>query len=814
MTISPGDQVGRYQIRALLGAGGMGQVYLAHDVQLDRPIALKLLPHDVTTNPDRLRRFKLEARATSALNHPHILTIYEIGEADGAHFIATEFIDGVTLRLHIARNTLKIGDALDLAIQMSSALTAAHEARIVHRDIKPENVMLRKDGYVKVLDFGLAKVAERASVDSEALTLAETDPGVVMGTVGYMSPEQARGLPVDARTDIFSMGVVLYEMLTGRSPFAGNSSSSVLVSILEREPPPLSRFIQDAPSELQRIITRSLAKLRDERYQTIRDFYVDLKNFKQEFEFNLKLQRSTEWRESPLHGSEIQPEGGSESGATIIGRIANTTREPQSDLYNDLNPTQQRASQTASRRLSRDEPIDSLAVLPLVNASHDPNAEYLSDGITESIINSLSQLPQLRVMARSTVFRYKGQEVDPIEVGNALDVRAVMLGRVLQVGDQLVIKTELVDVVDGAHLWGAQYNRQPADILAVQDEISGEIVQKLRLRLTGEDHRKRLVKRYTDDTEAYQLYLKGRFYTRKATREGLHRGIAYFDQAISIDPTYALAYSGLAEAYYGLSSAHLPPKEAMPKARAAALKALEMDDTLAEAHASLGLVKVFYDWDWAGAETEYRRAIELNPGYASAHHWYGWYLALMGRLDQATAEMKRAQELDPLSLEITADLGLSFFFARQYELAIEQFRKALEMEQNFIWARFFMGWAYEQQGLIDEAIAEYQRAGQVEEAMVIKAALGHAYAMGGRRDEAQAILAESGQASEHKHLSPYDCAIIHTALDERSEAFDCLEHAYENRSEALVWLKVDPRLDPLRATPQFIDLLRRVGLPL
>jgi serine/threonine-protein kinase len=809
MPISPGDEVGRYQIRSLLGAGGMGQVYLAHDVQLDRPIALKLLPHDVTMNTERLRRFKQEARATSALNHPHILTIYEIGEADGAHFIATEFIDGVTLRQHMARNTLKISDALEMAVQMTSALTAAHEAKIVHRDIKPENVMLRKDGYVKILDFGLAKLAERSSVDSEAITLAETDPGVVMGTVGYMSPEQARGLPVDARTDIFSMGVVLYEMLTGRSPFAGNSASSVLVSILEREAPPLSRFIQDAPAELQRIITRSLAKLRDERYQTVRDFYVDLKNFKQEFDFNLKLQRSAEWR-----GSEIEREDGSESGATIIGRAAHTIREPESGLYHDLNPTQQRMSQTTSRRISRDDPIDSLAVLPLVNASHDPTAEYLSDGITESIINSLSQLPQLRVMARSTVFRYKGQEVDPIEVGNALDVRAVMLGRVLQVGDQLVIKTELVDVVDGSHLWGAQYNRQPADILAIQDEISGEIVQKLRLRLTGEDHKKRLVKRYTDNTEAYQLYLKGRFYTGKATREGLQRGIEYFNQAISIDPTYALAYSGLAEAYYGLSSAHLPPREAMPKARAAALKALEMDDTLAEAHASLGLVKVFYDWDWAGAETEYRRATELNPGYASAHHWYGWYLALMGRLDQATAEMKRAQELDPLSLEITADLGLSFFFARQYESAIEQFRKALEMEQNFIWARFFMGWAYEQQGLIDEAIAEFQRAGQVEDAMVIKAALGHAYAMGGRRDEAQAILAESGQASPPKHLSPYDCAIIHTALGERSEAFDCLERAYENRSEALVWLKVDPRLDPLRATPQFINLLRRVGLPL
>lgn len=804
MPISPGDEIGRYQIRSLLGAGGMGQVYLAHDAQLDRPVAIKVLPADFTTDADRLRRFKQEARATSALNHPHILTIYEIGEDSGALFIATEFIDGVTLRVHMARNSLKVSEALELAIQMTGALDAAHRAGVVHRDIKPENAMLRQDGYLKLLDFGLAKLAERGTSDSDAITLAETDPGVVMGTVGYMSPEQARGQSVDTRSDIFSMGVVLYEMLTGRSPFPGNSTSSVLVSILEREPPPLSRFLPNSPAELQRIITRSLAKHRDERYQTIRDMHVDLKNFKQEWDFQIKLERTTDRRE------EVQP-----GGPTFVGKAAETVREPESSLYRTLNPTHDRLAQAqTSRRYSREDAIDSLAVLPLVNASSDASAEYLSDGITESIINSLSQLPQLRVMARATVFRYKGLEVDPIEVGQALDVRAVMLGRVLQIGDQLVIKTELVDVADGSHLWGAQYNRKPEDILAVQDEISGEIYEKLRLRLTGEDHKKRLAKRHTDNTEAYQLYLRGRYHTSKATREGLQKGIDYFHQAIQIDPAYALAYSGLAEAFYGLSGAHQPPKEAMPKARAAALKALEIDDTLAEAHASLALVKVFYDWDWTGAETEYRRAIELNPGYASAHHWYGWYLALMGRLDQATSEMQRAQELDPLSLEITADLGLSFFFARQYDRAIEQFRKALEMDQHFIWARFFIGWAKEQQGLIDEAIAEYRRAAEEEDALVIKAALGHAFAMGGRRDEAQAILSEFEQLSESTHVSPYDFAIIYTALGESEQAFAALERAYENRSEALVWLKVDPRLDPLRTTPQFIDLLRRVGLPL
>lgn len=799
--VSPGDQLGRYKTRTLLGAGGMGQVYLADDSQLDRPVALKMLPHEFIEDADRLRRFKFEAKATSALNHPNIVTIYEIGESDGAYFIATEYIEGVTLRAHMARKTLKMTEALEIALQMTSALAAAHQAKIVHRDIKPENVMIRNDGYIKILDFGLAKLAERESVDSEAVTLAETDPGVVMGTVGYMSPEQARGYPIDARTDIFSMGVVLFEMITGRSPFEGNSASSVLVSILEREPPPISRYVQNAPSEIQRILTRALAKTREDRYQTVRDLYLDLKSFKQELDFQIKLGHST--------GSQ---EVDTRPGATFIEHAVRTVDEFDSLAANALNSTRLRPSE-AARRITRNEPIDSLAIMPFVNASQDPNAEYLSDGITETIINSLSQLPQLRVMARSTVFRYKGKEVDPREVGNDLDVRAVMLGRVLQLGDQLVIKTELVDVVDGSQLWGAQYNRKPADILAVQDEIAGKIFEKLRPRLTG-DHTMPPVKRYTDNTEAYQCYLKGRFYTSKATRDGLQKGIEHFNQAIEIDPTYALAYCGLAEAYYGLSSAHLPPKEAMPKARAAAIKALEIDDELAEAHASLALVNAFFDWNWSEAENEYRRAIELNPGYASAHHWYGWYLALMGRLDQATAEMRHAQELDPLSLEITADLGLSFFFARRYDVAIKQFQKALEMDQNFIWARFFMGWADEQRGLIDEAIAEYQKAWQVEEAMVIKAALGHAYAIGGRNEEARAILSESEHASDGKHLSPYDSAIIHTALKEDEKAFACLEQAYENRSEALVWLKVDPRLDRLRTNPKFIDLLQRVGLPL
>jgi serine/threonine protein kinase/TolB-like protein/Tfp pilus assembly protein PilF len=999
MTIPAGTQLGRYEIRSPIGAGGMGEVYLAHDKQLDRPVALKLLPADVTRDEDRLRRFQQEARATSALNHPNILTIFEIGDSEGTSFIATEFIDGVTLRDHMARGRMQPDEVLEVSVQVAGALAAAHAAGIVHRDIKPENIMLRRDGYVKVLDFGLAKLTEQRTGSSpSALTIADTAPGIVIGTVTYMSPEQARGLKVDERTDIFSFGVVLYEMLAGRAPFGGPTPSDVIVAILDREPQPLTRTLRDAPPEMQRVVSKALAKDRDERYQTITDLLADLRGLKRKLEFgtsdlrvtapaeipggdsaeltsradaqtvqvrsrgretddsppaaetllldanqpstpeiahvlfmdlvgfskhrinqqfyfqqklNEIVSQTDEFRraqnagqmickstgdgmalvffvdpEAPLRcalqisrmllsNRDVELRMGVHSGPVLRTIDANRQKDvagsginmaqrvmdcgdaghillsktmadmlleigDRSEQMDDLgttkvkhgvevhlfnlytdelgNPNRPAGMQSATTiqqhsSASKRAPIDSLAVLPLANGSLDASTEYLSDGITESIINTLSQLPQLKVMARATVFRYKGREVDAQEVRRDLGVRAVMMGRVLQFGDNLVIKTELIDTEDGSQLWGEQYKRKAADIFEVQEEISKEISEKLKLKLTGEE-KKLLGKRYTDNTEAYRLYLKGRFCLSKTTKEALNNAIKNFRQAIDVDPDYALAYAGLADAYYALSSNHLPANEAMPKARAAAQQALQLDNTLAEAHASLGLVKAFYEWDWAGAEGEYRRAIELNPGYASAHHWYGWYLALMGRLNEAIAEVKQASELDPLSLEINTDLGLSFFFARQYESAIEQFEKAIEMDPNSIWTRFFLGWAREQKGDYDEAIAEYRKAAQLDDAPLIMAALGHTFVMAGRRDEAQRVLEEMKQMAASRHVSPYHFAIIHAALGNRDEAFEELEQSYRARSEALVWLKVDPRLDMLRTDPRFIDLQRRVGLPL
>ncbi|HEY6189038.1 MAG TPA: protein kinase [Pyrinomonadaceae bacterium] len=1024
MVFSAGTRFGRYEIRSPLGAGGMGEVYLAEDTQLRRVVALKFLPPQFTNDADRLRRFKQEARATSALNHPNIITIFEIGEANDAHFIATEFIDGTNLREHMARKSLPGNEALDIALQVASALDAAHSAGIVHRDIKPENIMIRPDGYVKVLDFGLAKLTERG----ESATETQTEPGMVIGTVIYMSPEQARGLPVDTRTDIFSLGVVLYEMVTGQPPFGGETPSDVIVSILDREPQPLWRHLPTTSPEVQRVISRALAKDRDARYQSIREMAADLRRLKQRAEFEAEMGRTTqaveaspafmnqtlphkeehdlqtrtevEHVDSPMMTETTQTDPGQDSTPEIahvlfmdlVGyskRVSGRQRQmlhqlnlivrstddfrraqaanqlisraagdgmalaffgdpeapvrcaiqisralrdhPDIELrmgihsgivYRDINIAGEKdvtgrginyaqrvmdcgdaghiliskemaellcelgdweerlhdlgeaevkhgvlihlynlytdelgnaevpqklaaahkkprtRSGRKSKRTSTDEtaprdrrtkssvrkterrgptpadgPIDSLAVLPLANAGRDPNAEYLSDGITESIINTLSQLPQLKVMARSTVFRYKGREVDAREVGAELDVRAVFMGRVLQLGDDLIIKAELVDVAEGTHLWGEQYRRKPADIFEVQEEIAREISRNLQIKLSGAEKRL-LTKRYTDNAEAYKLYLKGRYCLSKMTKESLNSGIKFFNQAIEIDPSYALAHAGLADAYYRLSGAYLPPLEAMPQAKAAAIRALEIDETLAEAHASLAVIKAFYDWEWAEAEKEYQRAIEYNPGYASAHHWYGWYLALMGRLDQAIAEITQAYELDPGSLEINTDLGLSFFLARQYDQAIEQFRKSIEMDQSFINGHFFLGWAYEQKGDAGKAIEEFQKVLQIDDAPFYLAALGHAYASSGQRAEAERVLAELKERQQRTHVSPYDFTIIYTAVGERDLAFACLEKAFETRSEALVWLKVDPRLDQIRTDPRFISIQRKVGLAL
>jgi serine/threonine protein kinase/Tfp pilus assembly protein PilF len=809
-------------------------VYLAQDTRLDRKVALKILPAEVAANQDRMRRFVQEAKAASALNHPNIITIYEIEQSDSVNFIATEFVDGETLRERMRNAPMKLGEVLDVAAQIASALSAAHAAGIIHRDIKPDNIMTRRDGIAKVLDFGLAKLTEGLppdSVDTEAPTSFKTDPGTVVGTIVYMSPEQARGLQLDARTDIFSLGVLIYEMVAGRLPFEGSNENEVLASILgDKEPAPLARYAQAVPVELERIVAKALRKSRDERYQTVKDLLLDLKALKQELEFEAKLERSIppKARVSLATGSRGQ------SGTTIDQSVASTVQVSQAHPTSSVEYLVAGIKQSKVgaivvlivvaagivglaaylRARNTEVAIESIAVLPFVNTSGDANTEYLSDGIAETLINSLSQLQQLRVVARSTAFRYKGKEIDPQAVGRDLNVRAVLMGRVRQAGDSLNIQVDLVDTTTGAQLWGQEYERRVSDLLSVKQEIAREITERLRLRLSGEEQ-KQLVRHDTTNSDAYQLYLKGRYWWEKRTEEGFKKSIEHFNQAIEKDPNYALAYAGLADSYsllprYGFFSA----KESFPRAKAAAMKALELDDTLAEAHASLAYVKTFYDWDWPGAETGFKRALELNPNYATAHHWYALYLTVVGRQAEGLAEIEHARELEPLSLIINTNAGRLLYYARQDDKAIEQYKKTIELNPTYGEAHLWLGKAYLQKSLYPEALAELQEAVNLsKDNPVMLAALGYAYSMSGRRTETQKIVDQLQKLSKQKYVSPNEMAVLYIGLNEKDHAFESLEKAYEERSALLTYLRVEPQLYSLRSDPRFADLVRRIGLP-
>jgi len=832
MSLTAGTRLGRYEIRSKIGEGGMGEVYLAQDTKLDRKVALKILPAEVAAHPDRMKRFVQEAKTASALNHPGIITIYEIEQIDSVNLIATEFIDGETLRERLRSGPPKLGEVLDVAAQIASALAAAHAAGIIHRDIKPENIMLRRDGIVKVLDFGLAKLGERLptdSVDTEAATkgLVQTEPGVVMGTVAYMSPEQARGLAVDARTDIFSVGVLIYELVAGQAPFGGATKSDLIVALLERDPPPLARFAPEAPAELERLVMKTLAKDRDERYQTAKDLLVDLKRLKQKLVVDAEIERSAppeEFRVPPSGGRLSSAESSPPKGGTpnahpttsaeyIISEIKRHKRGALLALVALVAVTAAVVVYFAYSRYaggSSAGTIRSIAVLPFANTGGNPDAEYLSDGISESLINSLSQLPGVKVIARSSSFRYKGKEVDPQEVANALGVEAILTGRVLQRGDNLLISVELVNARDKTQVWGEQYNRKATDVLQVQTEISKEIAEKLRLRLTA-SARQQLAKSEATNPQAYELLLQALFYRNKGGSENEKKSIEYLNQATAVDPAYALAYAQLSEGYLRLVvQSVLDPKDGIPQAEAAARKALELDESLADAHYALANLKL-NGWDWATAEREYKRAIELNPNLAKAHAGYSSYLSVMGRHEQAIAEIKRTRELDPLSPLGKAAVGERLRNARQYDQAIEALKKSLERDQNFPNLHRSLGRVYAAKGQYAKAIAAYQEAIRLDQdTSIMEIYLGAAYALGGERERAQAILKRL--QTSNQYVSPAKLAVLYAALGERDQAFASLEKAYTARDLQMQFLGVDPDYDSLRSDPRFQDLLRRVGL--
>lgn len=797
----------------------MGEVYLAQDTKLDRKVALKILPADVAADQTRMHRFIQEAKAASALNHPNIITIHEIQQINSMSFITTEFIDGKTLRQRMQHSQMKLSELLDVAIQCASALSAAHATGIVHRDLKPENIMIRFDGIVKVLDFGLAKLTERLSpdsVDTEAATSFKTSPGTVIGTVAYMAPEQARGDEIDARADIWSLGVVLYELVAGCLPFAGPTSNEVLASLLgDHEAQPLARYARNTPNELERIILKALRKNREERYQTSKDMLLDLKSLKQRMEFDAELERSSSPHvEETAKPSAPRRQISDEHTAAVAGyAAAPSKRHRRTVLVGMLALLLAVAGAAYLFYFARTaNAIDSVAVLPLVNASNDPNTEYLSDGITESIISNLSQLPGLRVMASATVFRFKGQEIDPKEVGRQLGVQAVLIGRLLQQGDRLVIRTELVNVGDGTQLWGAEYDRKLSDLLAVQHDISREISEKLRLRLTGEEQR-RLTRRDTANNEAYQSYLRGRYFWNKRTADGIKKAIEQFQQATERDPNYALGYVGLADCYILQELVvDAPSAKILPKARAAVDRALQIDDSLAEAHTSSARIYQS-QWRWAEAEEEFKRAISLNPNYPTAHLWFAVYLRIGQQFDEAMRENKRAQELDPLSPTISRQVAAAYLLKNDINSAIEQCQKVIELDPSFHLAHETLGWAYLKQRSYEKAIAEFQKAVELSgRASSMLSFLGHCYAVTGRRAEAYAVLKELEEKYARGEAIGQDQAGVYAGLGDKDQAFKWLERDYEQRSGQLPFITYWFSFDVIRSDPRYADLVRRIGL--
>jgi len=767
-----GQIISHYRIIEKLGDGGMGVVWAADDTRLARRVALKFLPDELEQDALALERLKREAQAASSLNHPRICTIYDIDSDNGRHFIVMEFLDGQTLKNRILKSAFQISEMVDLATQIADALEAAHAQGIMHRDIKPANIFITERGLVKVLDFGLAKFTRTGRVRvanaqrSAGAPISSTEEvltgsGLALGTMPYMSPEQIRGDDLDARTDLFSFGAVLYEMATRRMAFQGNTPDNITDKILNREPVNASHLNPALPAPFEAIIRKALEKQRSLRYQTASDLLADLQRLKRDID------------------------SGHQKDSDIVLPLPRATKA-----------------------------IDSLAILPLANETRDPETDYLSDGITETLINNLSQLPKLRVLPRSTVFRYKGRDVDPQVVGRELGVRAVLLGRLQAVGDRLVLRAELVDTNDGTHMWGGQFQRQASDVFTLQEELAGQIADQLKLKLSRDD-RKRLQKRHTEDPRAYEGYLRGRFQLAKRTLEGLAKAISSFDQAIAHDPAYALAYAGLADCYtlLGTGAYGAAPVDAASRARQAAEHAIRLDEGLAEAHAALGFVQFRIDWNWHAAEVSLMRACVLNPGHAPAHHQYALLLSVLARHDEAIAEIRRAYELDPLSLIIGTAYGRALHFARRSDEAIEQLRHTLDIDAHFVQAHFDLAMAFSHTGRYGDAIAELEsQIAQGDRRSTMVAVLGYTYAKSGDEDRARVIISELADRRRAGTANAVDPVYVHAALGEIEVAIDLLEQAVDGRVGLLVFLKVEPMLDPLRDHPRFVHLLQRLRL--
>jgi len=822
-----GKTLGHYKILQQIGAGGMGEVYLAKDKKLDRQVAIKILNEQFSCDDSNLGRFTQEAKSASSLNHPHILVIYEIGTDGDAHYIVSEFVEGKTLREHFKQSPMKLSEVLDVSIQIAGALTAAHAAHIIHRDIKPENIMVRPDGYVKILDFGLAKLVELQKsligLEDETAKQNQTAKGVILGTVNYMSPEQAKGERVDARSDIFSFGIVIYELITGRMPFAGDSVSETFANLINAEPQPLLRYAANVPDELQRIVSKMLRKNKDERYQTMKGLLADLKDTQQELEFQNKLERTN----PPLR---------EEAKTQIINAATTDAPHTPSSVKSVANEVKKHKFSFAvclivllsaigsgiwffGNRAAHKTTIESIAVLPFVNESGNADVEYLSDGMTETLISSLSQIPKLNIKARSSVFRYKGKDTNAQTIGKELNVQAILNGTVVQRGQDLALHIELIDAQTESVLWSADYKQPMANLVSLQSEITRDVSGKLKIKLSGADEQK-LTKNYTENAEAYRLYLKGRYYWYKFPAREFEKSRDYFQQAIDVDPTYALAYAGLA-AYYGFASANgfLPPSsENWLKSESAVNKALALDDTLPDAYNALAGVTLYYYDDWAWTERELKRAIELNPNYAEARAHYARNLLDVGRSEEALAQMKKVLELEPLSVAYSRILARMLFQTREYDRAIEQYQKTIELDPNDAYTHELLGDTYEQKGMPKEAIAEWSKALRLTEDNEAAAMLERTFSASSFNAAARALWQKKLERFNEKikrgeYVPAMNYALAYTLLADKEQAFAGLAKAEQERNRLKYDVKLDPIYDSLRDDPRFQDLLRRVGFP-